>query len=270
MEAHEQVPMSHHSYTPFVIPTELASSSSSSAPQWRILIDDREKFKDMFLNQFRAMGVKAEIAHLKTGDFWGVYGTGPDEKTFMIVERKSDPDMSGSIPGGRYIDQSSRLMQEFQDVPWVGYIRVLEKSTDEERTNAVENAYAHLSTTNLRLLMASKEKQVPKRLVYLLKHYKGLVEKGHDTFSAPTLEATLMRGAKKKAKDPKDVWIQQLMCVEGVSADKAQSIAEKYGDVRTFIRALDESSTPDAICLGLGTGKRKIGQEVSKRVRRAF
>lgn len=244
-----------------------SSSSSSSAPAWKILIDDREKLKAMFYDQVCAMGFQGQITHLNAGDIWIV---SPEGETVAVIERKSDPDMLGSIPGGRYLDQGARLMQEFQDVPWVGYIRVLEKKLDKEKTESVENAYAHLSTTGLRLLMAQTETKVMKRVGYLLKHYKGIKEKGHDSFSAPSLDATLIRGAKRKAKDPKQIWVQQLMCVEGVSGEKAEAIAEKYGSLRTFLHALDESPSPDAICVGLGTGKRKIGQEVSKRVRRAF
>jgi len=246
---------------------ESSSSSSSSPAVWKILIDDREKLKSMFYDQVCAMGFRGQITHLNAGDIWIV---SPEGETVAVIERKSDPDMMGSIPGGRYLDQGSRLMQEFQDVPWVGYIRVLEKKVDKEKTESVENAYAHLSTTGLRLLMAQRESKVMKRVGYLLKHYKGIKEKGHDSFSAPSLDATLIRGAKRKAKDTKQIWVQQLMCVEGVSGEKAEAIAEKYGSLRTFLHALDESPSPDAVCVGLGTGKRKIGQEVSKRVRRAF
>lgn len=231
------------------------------------MIDDREKQKDMFYNQVCAMGFQAQIKHLNAGDMWIV---SPDDTTVAIIERKSDPDMLGSIPGGRYLDQATRLMQDFQDVPWVGYIRVLEKKVDKEKTDTVENAYVTLSTAGLRLLMAQTETTVMKRIAHLLKYYKELAEKGHDRFSAPSLDSTLIRGAKRKAKEPKQVWVQQLMCVEGVSGDKAEAIAEKYESVRVFIKALDESKSPDAMCVGLGTGKRKIGQEVSKRVRRAF
>jgi len=45
--------------------------------------------------------------------------------------------------------------------------------------------------------------------------------------------------------DPKDLWMQQLMCVNGVSFEKAEAIVEKWSSCKVFRTALKSETSPE-------------------------
>ncbi|KAI9205082.1 ERCC4 domain-containing protein [Polychytrium aggregatum] len=77
---------------------------------------------------------------------------------------------------------------------------------------------------------------------------------------------------QKNARDTlRDLWIKQLLCINGVSAEKAVHIANHYPTPALLRAALVQSQQPAELLSGLGgIGRQAIGKALSKKISDVF
>lgn len=230
----------------------------------QLFIDDREREFIKALSDSDKS--KVTVAHLDVGDF--IIGTSIDEAQF-VIERKTIADLNSSIKDGRYREQKSRLMQHF-DATKVMYL--IEATSDMliGRTDSCVNAICNtLSRDGIRVFRTTSLEESKAFLLSLLSSCEKL---SAGKLSKTSTEEALIKSNKvtrKKVYSDDTVYVMQLCCLPGVSAQTAKAIASVYPRHELLIRALVDTQNPHLlsdVCIG----KRKLGKRLSEKVFKCY
>ncbi|KAI5854173.1 hypothetical protein BZA05DRAFT_393449 [Tricharina praecox] len=273
-----------------------------------LILDNREvrskTDRDYLQNNLITAGVTPTTRALQVGDALWVARSGNREFVLdYIVERKRLDDLVSSIKDGRFHEQKFRLTKS--GIPHVIYIIEAFALGDNgaHMTEAIETAisstqvvngffvkrtaklddtirYLARMTKTLRDLYLGRDLHIiPAELVesrtysHLRTHLKNThPERGfylaYDTFSSLV--------NKNGSTTLRDVFLKMLMCVRGISAEKALEIQRSFATpaalIEAFVGCNDDRQRDELVFKACENtiGRRKIGCVVSKKVREVW
>jgi ERCC4-type nuclease len=245
----------------------LITNKPDMTSQWTLHIDCAEKNAATLAEELTLYGLKTKVSNLEVADFWFE----KDGKVWCAIERKKMDDLLSSIIDGRYNDQRARLLKS--EVPHlffliVGSIESLE-SSDKKRVNS---AILHLQMyKNLKVAYIDHEGYTKPFFVEL--HQYLCNDPNLDRITAPSFEHIQINCKKRKLDNHKDVYTAQLMCVQGISEDKANAIRNSYPDLaylmKSYENTKDEKQRAEML-KDLQAGKKKLGPVASERIYRCI
>ena len=256
--------------------------TSSCASEVRLVIDCRET---ALVKELLSIGCAHQTKQLPVGDiiFQKVFNCecgDAHERSYslFILERKTVSDFYSSILSGRYAEQRNRLKATGVKVAYVveGYTQtklsplvssafVKKDSLIVAVNGAIENLVLH---HNIFVLPTFSIDGTAKMLSSILKKIteKGITEMPRNSVSpnGPSGEV-----AKRGAKVMEEIFLHQLMLIQGVSESVAKLITAKYPKVKDLIEAynkLDDADKRKSMLAGIMVGKKRLGKIVSARI----
>lgn len=199
--------------------------------------------------------VPYDVKHLDVGD---IHICDPvDGHPMCIIERKSMADLEASITDGRYREQKGRLLSS--GIPVVYIIERGEVKTHKEAM--VKGA----------ILNTQVRDRIPVIMSNSIAHTASIIahlkEKGVEYFDnkgAHVMDTYSPLHAKKaKNASPRDIFIQQLSIIPGVSKRIGEIISERYPSMTHLVMAFKESENPEKLLVCPTT---RIGKVVSERI----
>jgi ERCC4-type nuclease len=192
-----------------------------------------------------------KISNLDVGDF--IFKK--DDKVFFIIERKTFKDLCSSIKDSRMNEQRERLKQSNCNI-----IYILEGNKNVPKiynipistiNSAIQNLiFKH----NFVVITSENENDTICNLKLLYKKLKD------DTFLKPTAPTII----KKADTINKNVFVNQLAVIPGVSLNIAQKIKEQYSCMNDLVvKFVEHELLLSEINI---TEKRKLGKNLSKKI----
>ncbi|XP_067939786.1 crossover junction endonuclease MUS81-like [Watersipora subatra] len=268
-----------------------------------LLVDNREHFgfgraKQLMLPCLNKNAVKFDVRPLNVGDFVWIaqekYGDKREVVLDFIIERKRMDDLSGSIVDGRYKEQKLRMKQSGLRKP----IYLIEYYATQDNARIKEDALlqATMNTQIIDEFYVKRCDSVKDSIAYIsllhrqiVKIYQDKIVHGYSKHSLPQLPFNMTdheqchmtyadfnsAGSKTKPPTVTDSFKRMLMCVPGVSLDKANAIVESYSSIRSLTESYQKcASEKDRINLlssfKIGDTKRRLGDACSKNIHTMF
>lgn len=183
-----------------------------------------------------------------------------DDHLQFIIERKSVQDLSSSIIDNRFREQKQRLIESINDPYKIIYIIEGDKSNIKNLPKkTINSALINLSCKHKFHVIYTINYQ--DTLDIILGLYSKINEnkleiskESHNTF------------LKKSDKIHKNIMVNMLSIIPGVSVNIAQKIVEKYP---TFAQLMHEL-TPETLVNIQVTEKRKVGKAISNKIYNVF
>jgi len=229
-------------------PTDAEGSAQPIRPS--LIIDVRERaLIDALRAPADAAGVSFDVRQLDVAD---AEVRGVDGELLLLVERKTLPDLAGSLRDGRYHEQKRRLASLAAETgAAVAYVIEGGAFSFDARMRPVST----LAPSRLQALVASLlvrhrtpaafTRDVSDTAAFLLLAARLLREappKRNGNLSgyaaAACRQAAACAPKKRDNVDPRQCFLQQLCQVPGVSAGIAANVAERYGSLGELVRTL--------------------------------
>lgn len=238
---------------------------------YTIVIDHREtKIKEYFSNLPHPYSITYE--NLDIGDF--VFKKGDD--TVLIIERKTINDLYSSIKDGRYKEQKSRLISNFDKSK---IIYLIENSIIEQKnkynTDIVYGSLINMTIRDdIKIIRSESIKETIKFLDILFKRLHtspemftpNIISKNYTDY------VNTIKLNKKQNMTPENCQIVQLAQIPGVSVNTAKIIISHF-NIKNLIleyEKLEDQKSKELllenIILTNSSKKRKLGKVLSKRI----
>lgn len=222
-----------------------------------IIVDTRES---RLAKNPRCSKEPFSIGTLQIGDF--------DINNQIRLERKTYADLYSSIQSGRYHEQRNKLLQ-LDEIPYKGFIIEKSELYRSEHRKIVYGAIQNLIIQH-RTFFIFQTNSEEETLDLLLDLEKKLV-KGDFQKVVENSKATLTNPqTRSKLKEGACAFIRQLVCTKGVSVDIAKTIAQRYVNGSTLVKAFDSCTlNPELLLQDLqrdDQNKRKFGPALSKAI----
>lgn len=247
----------------------------------KLFIDVREpkKIIDYLTKLSIEQKYEVEVKQLEIGDFM-IYDE-INEKTLVIIERKSLADLEASIKDGRYREQSFRLAGN--ELPNHNIYYLLEGSiTNYRKKFFVSTLYSSLVSMSyfkgfsiLNSLNDTETADIINAFVKKLikemgneSYYKNNTETRQQTDITSTQEnyINVVKTEKKSNITRENIHIIMLMQVPDVSVKSATAIINKYTTIKDLVLALEN----DQCCLNsllLDDSNRKISKKIIQNIK---
>lgn len=201
-----------------------------------------------------------KISNLSIGDF--IFKK--QNENLFIVERKCISDLSASIIDGRFKNQKHRLHDTNTNIIYIiegSYSGRVSIPQTTLKSSIINLMYKH----NFKVIKTECEKDT---LDYLLILYKKIINNELNDITNININTKIVSSMKKKSHYD-NIFINQLVCINGVSEIIAIKISEQYKSMNQLIHAYD-NLTPEN-CENLLNDiiikdKRKIGKALSKKI----
>jgi len=157
-----------------------------------------------------------------------------DEIHTIVIERKSFSDLKSSLSDGRYREQKSRYIQLQRGTAYY----LLEKDkTGYDVLDRKQYLGMYVHTMMRDKIPVFITDSIEDTADFLIKMSKTLEEFGLETTGtiACPMEKTQI---KKKKASGKDVFINMISCISGISIMKAKQISEIYANINDVIDAI--------------------------------
>ena len=193
--------------------------------------------------------------NLPVGDVWLI---DPESKEpNVILERKTMSDLVASFNDGRYREQKNRLLEvmkvEGSEVK-VGYII---EGMDFPKAEYNQCMGFMVNTLVRDGMIVYKSKNLGETYDFLLK-----LMKNWEKYKIKEKPVKVKLRCKKEVLTPKIIFEQQLSLIPGVSIETAGIISEKYYDIKSLIRILEENEKEVMELKRSKTGKRRLGPKL--------
>jgi len=208
--------------------------------------------------------ISFECCNLDVGDIEFRFDGSP----FLIIERKTIPDLVASIKDGRHREQKFRLKQVSKQCR-VMYIYEGDPKTSLSQKITEKTINSTISNTMIRDGFPVKETKDINHTVQFLIEIFNKLNKYKDTLSLDEQECyeSSIHFKKKSYNDPKSCYIMQLCQIPGISNITAQSISDIYPDMITLCQEVYESDDPLSNMTIMTSGKpRRLGKKVAERI----
>lgn len=194
-----------------------------------------------------------KICNLPIGDF--IFKE--DDNIMLIIERKSFNDLCASINDNRFREQKQRLVESVSDPSKIVYI--LEGGKNVPKIYNIPKSTINSAILNLIFKHNYKviiTEDTIDTLANLFLLYNKINSKEFD------IKGGIMTLVKKSGKD---LFINQLVVISGVSVQVAKKIKEKYINMNELVTAYNNN---DKFILSelMITEKRKIGKSLSEKI----
>nr|CAG4643961.1 EOG090X06E6 [Lepidurus arcticus] len=231
--------------------------------------------KDLTLCELQRQGVRYESRKLNLGDYVWICksktSTSHELVLPYVVERKRLDDLGSSIKDGRFKEQKFRLKS-----CGISVIYLVEDLHSRQQLGLPESTVLQaIANTHVVDGMNVKwTKDIRESVAYLnlmtkqmQKTYENRVLRNGESFV--TFHEFNTQGVKNKPMTVTDLFAKQLLQINGVSADKARAIVDRYPTPSLLKAALDECNTNREKELLLsnipfGKTKRMLGPALSK------
>lgn len=175
-------------------------------------------------------GIDFNIKNLDIADF--------EFENYLLLERKTFPDLSSSIKDGRYSEQKMRMLKIKEDNPNIQFAYILEGDifplyqVNEFTQNAFNERYMEQNSiigmiinTVLRDKIQIFFTKNTEETCYLVHNiYKRLIQNPNKYFEKNEERLQLR---KKDMNSEKNILISQLSCIPGLNSKKSQEIIEQ-------------------------------------------
>ena len=291
---------SHTVPIPFTVPH--LTPHLLSNPTITLSLDTREirstTDRSYLQDALTALNHPPHLRALSVGDFLWTATSGPHTVVLpFIVERKRLDDLISSIKDGRFHEQKTRLKKS--GIPNIIYIiedKTIANMSDEtatmidtaigamqvadgffvKRTAKLDDTIRYLvgMTEMLREMYCDgKIAVVPQELVDFRTYTQLLTilgERHPELVWCPEYETFSELVAKSGSTTLRDVFLKMLMCVKGVSIEKARVVQEQYGTPQGLVEAYRKwpGEKRDMVmksCAGV-IERRRIGAAASERI----
>lgn len=181
-----------------------------------------------------------------------------DGTPVCIIERKSMSDLEASITDGRYREQKGRLLSS-----GIPVIYIIEKGTvRKHKEGIVKGALLNTQVRDrIPMIMSSNTAHTASLIAQLkMKDIYYFDNKGShvmDTY-------TPLHVKKSNNVTTKDIYIQQLSVIPGVSKQMGTNISEYYPSMCHLILGFKESPTPEKLLIDIPNTR--IGKVISERI----
>ena len=228
----------------------------------KVIIDSREsKLKEILLGE-----ADFEFQNLDIGDI--VFKK--DDKTILVVERKTESDLYSSIRDGRYKEQKLRLTSSYS-LNQILYLIEESKNKFKINESIVKGAIINMTFRDNIKIIFSKNLIETSEYIRMLKKK---IEKTPEFFiktqeeKSETSYLDTVKVAKKDNMTPKLCNIVQLSQIPGVSKQTAETIINKYGSLTNLITEYNKLDKDKAIAMlkEIKLANRKVGPVLSKRI----
>jgi crossover junction endonuclease MUS81 len=190
-----------------------------------------------------------------------------------IVERKSGGDLHASIIDSRYTEQKYRL----QKCGVKNVVYLIEENTETD--DKIFSAMVQCQVLDGFILKQTESARDTVGYLYamtraLQKQYEGMdLHVGGDGLEGlMTLGMFNERNSKRGMYTYNDIFIKQLMCIRGMSAQKAAAVARVYPTLNALMSDIEMKGVEgvEATLKALGTGRNGIGNALSKKMMDVF
>tara|TARA_Y100000591_G_C21852636_1_gene712674 strand:+ start:562 stop:1275 length:714 start_codon:yes stop_codon:yes gene_type:complete len=228
----------------------------------KVIIDSREsKLKEILMGE-----ADFEFQNLDIGDI--IFKK--DDKTILVVERKTESDLYSSIRDGRYKEQKLRLTSSYS-LNQILYLIEESKNKFKINESIVKGAIINMTFRDNIKIIFSKNLIETSEYIRMLKKK---IEKTPEFFikiqeeKSETSYLDTVKVAKKDNMNPKLCNIVQLSQIPGVSKQTAETIINKYGSLTNLITEYNKLDKDKAIPMlkEIKLANRKVGPVLSKRI----
>ncbi|KAJ1455859.1 restriction endonuclease type II-like protein [Pelagophyceae sp. CCMP2097] len=225
------------------VPTDDDDDAMELAPPatgaWRLvlLVDAREKCKDVMEASLLQKGVACEVRHLAVGDMVWVARSGVEERVLRecVVERKTASDLAKSIADGRYVEQKRRLAQ----LGVRGVYLVEGNFSEQDVMPKATLEQALVSTRTVDGLHVLRTRDVHGTISALAALHAALARKLARCGDTPgeLFESFQKRAAKACATTVSQVFAWMLLQVPGCGPKKTAKVLEAYQTMHALTNA---------------------------------
>jgi len=252
--------------------------SIDNAGDWTVtlLVDKREKDRDLITATLRGLGVNCDVHTLALGDFlWVARRKSSDSSEECecvvlecIAERKTPSDLASSILDGRYREQKLRLTRcGLRTKLYIleGLSLVMSKYNPSSHMSAASLKSAMITSQVEHNLQVIRTRGIDHTISFLSKMHR-VVTKNFINTNANTNSNTNssrqskeeVRGytrldvfhdenGKKKVKVVGDLFAYQLKQIPGCSAASAKAVQMRFGTIRNMIEECQRRSSSSVI-----------------------
>ena len=212
-----------------------------------LLIDNRESIKKYFLEKNLDY---VTYHNLDLGDYIFKY----KDEVVAIIERKTIDDMANSIKDGRYREQKSRLLENYNKTKIIYLIEGdLTKANKSVNYNRVSKSTIYSSLINMYLrdhINVFHTNNETETVEFLDEFCKKIIKQG-TTFlhKKNNKEDSLFHNLKSKKKhiEPNMVYKLQLSSIPCISSKYADAIIKNYPTMIQLITSLKDMETKERI-----------------------
>ena len=233
----------------------------------KVIIDNREKsfidsidlnFKDFVYNK----------QNLDIGDFHFYI----DETIALVIERKTLNDLSCSIKDGRYREQRARMLEYYPSN--VRKLYLIEGSQLNDFKLNSKIFYSSLINMMLRdNILIYRTDNLDDSIEFIIKIFKQLEKIGNKIVNNDTSKIDEIGKCKpsKKGNITQKVCFQnQLMQIPGISSKTAESLINKYSNMKYLIEDMCFDAKEDVIdklsIIKVGKKDRSLGKKISLKI----
>lgn len=207
-----------------------------------------------------------KISNLPVGDF--IFKK-QDENIF-IVERKCIGDLSASIIDGRFKNQKQRLIDTNINIIYI-IEGSIQKHAGSIPQTTLKSSILNLiyKYNNFKVIKSECEKDTLDYLMLLFKKINNNEFVNLSNNDAVPAITTPIPSSFKKKSHYDNVFMNQLICIHGVSEVIATKIIEKYKSMNILINAYNDLSINECENLLMDimiNEKRKLGKSLSKKI----
>lgn len=207
------------------------------------------------INLFEENEIVIIKENLPVGDVWLVDPEGGEPN--IILERKTMSDLVASFNDGRYREQKNRLlevMKEGGDKIGVGYII---EGVDFPKKEFSQCMGFMVNTLVRDKMIVYKSKDLRETYEFLLKMLKNW-----EKYKIKEKPVKVKLRCKREVLTPKIIFEQQLSLIPGVSIETAGIISEKYNDIKSLIKILEENQKEVMELKRSKMSKRRLGPKL--------
>lgn len=207
--------------------------------------------------------ISYKVCNLPIGDF--IFKNSSDDSVIYIIERKTILDLASSITDGRFREQKQRLLDSIGEPNKIIY--VLEGNKNLKKYGSISKSIIDSSILNLvfkhqyKVIHTLSDLETYDTLISL---YSKLSSKDFGK-----INSTQVKLIKKSDNTSKNIFINMLSTIPGVSSTIATKIALQYNTLPELIKEydkLDETSQKEQLLCNIQINKRKLGNVLSKKI----
>lgn len=206
-----------------------------------VILYSKNGFKDEIKNDLnmstsakKLLGIKQDNQENKETD---KQDSKDNDVYTIVIERKTYTDLKASMSDGRYHEQKSRYLQLSKGCCYY----ILENNDPNFKELGKKQFLGTFFHTIVRDgIFVFLTNSLTDTYDYLIKIGETLKEYGPSN-SAKVCEIQKTQ-IKKKKSTTKEIYIEQLSCIPGISSGKATLIAEKYSSMKELINSLETNN----------------------------
>ena len=219
-----------------------------------IITRDLDKYKDQ---------IKISKEQLELGDIIIKFND-----NIFIYERKTVKDLLSSLKDGRYNEQKLRLLSNHTNISYIIEGDDIISSKNGHNQNVLSSIYLHsIYRDKINIFFT---KTTDETITFILILATKIIDSPNN-FNNSIKEQSYIDNIKIKSKkidniDKDTCYLLQLSQIPNISKEIAKKIKEKYPNIRTLLKALDDTDNK----LGLLLEINKIGEFKAKKILEYF